>query len=190
MGRGREEAWTKGEREEREREGRKEGGRELISSRAGSAQALCEQGWLPIDWKTASCGRTDKGGCGLTGEGRDTDQSYHHTTIFLSLILPLSPWNECSCSSSVEDLPHLRRSCLHTKPETISTAGNLLFITITFCSSCSFLCAMLSPDSYEILISLHPCLVTMVSSISPSLSLSSSLFLALPHSHFFLPLMS
>lgn len=52
----------------------------------GSAQALCELGWMPIDWKTTGCGRTDKGGCGLTGEGRDTDQSSDHAAIFTSLI--------------------------------------------------------------------------------------------------------
>lgn len=55
--------------------------------RPGSAQALCELGWLPIDWKTTGCGRTDKGGCGLTGEGRDTDQSSHHAAIFTSMTL-------------------------------------------------------------------------------------------------------
>lgn len=72
--------------------------------RPGNAQALCDLGWLPIDWNTTGCGRTESGGCGLTGEGRDTDQSAKHAAIFTSLILffSLSPWNECDgCGSSV-----------------------------------------------------------------------------------------
>ncbi|KAK2828904.1 hypothetical protein Q5P01_019938 [Channa striata] len=60
---GREEAGTKRENVVSER---REGGGICCRQRPGSAQALCWLGWLPIDWKTTGCGRTDKGGCGLT----------------------------------------------------------------------------------------------------------------------------
>lgn len=49
------------------------GGGSWCHQRPSSAQALLERCWLPIDWKTTGCGRTDQGGCGLTGEGRSTD---------------------------------------------------------------------------------------------------------------------
>ena len=81
--------------------------------------------WLPIDWKTTGCGRTDKGGCGLTGEGRDTDRSNDHLYLpdFLSF-----PWNECSCCCSGglgSDSPALKIQAAASRPTAASPAGNL-----------------------------------------------------------------
>lgn len=78
---GREGAGTKTEEsDERKGEGR-DGGADVVRG-LDIAHAHCELGWMPIDWKTTGCGRTDKGGCGLTGEGRDTGRSLDHVAIF------------------------------------------------------------------------------------------------------------
>ncbi|KAG7224643.1 hypothetical protein INR49_011396, partial [Caranx melampygus] len=71
------ERWKKG----RGRDGGRDGGADIVRG-LGIAHAQWELGWMPIDWKTTGCGRTDKGGCGLTGEERDTDRSSDHAAIF------------------------------------------------------------------------------------------------------------
>ncbi|KAF3841506.1 hypothetical protein F7725_007368 [Dissostichus mawsoni] len=102
---------------------------DLLDKRLCAGSVSC---WLPIDWKTTGCGRTDKGGCGLTGEGRDTDRSNDHLYLpdFLSF-----PWNECSCCcSSVgfaatgglgSDSPALKIQAAASRPTAASPAGNL-----------------------------------------------------------------
>lgn len=156
----------------------------------GSAQALNELGWLPIDWKTTGCRRTDKGVCGLTGEGRDTDQSSHYTSppwILLSLCFFTLEWmrllllisgfcceGRCLFFFSEKILPthHARTK---TAPLTTGNLSSCLHSNPDVCSS--------SPSRYSgpsFASCYHLCLVTMVSSL-----------LSLPHYLFFsLPLMS
>lgn len=152
----------------------------------GSAQALNELGWLPIDWKTTGYRRTDKGVCGLTGEGRDTDQSSHYTSppwILLSLCFFTLEWmrllllisgfcceGRCLFFFSEKILPthHARTK---TAPLTTGNLSSCLHSNPDVCSS--------SPSRYSgpsFASCYHLCLVTMVSSL-----------LSLPHYLFFSP---
>lgn len=153
----------------------------------GSAQALNELGWLPIDWKTTGCRRTDKGVCGLTGEGRDTDQSSHYTSPpwflpslcfftleWMRLLLLISGFcceGRCLFFFSEKILP-TRQARTKTAPLTTGNLSSCLHSTPNVRSS--------SPSRYSrpsFASCFHLCLVTMVSSL-----------LSLPHYLFFFSL--
>lgn len=132
----REEAGTKGERSCEEMVGVCGWGGGLMSSEVWQCAGSEGTGLAAYRLQTRGCGRIDQGGGGLTGEGRDPDQSSLRTAIFplLGDYFPLSPWSECSCCSSVgfdgrgeaeAACTCLRRSWLQTNAEHQLTAGNL-----------------------------------------------------------------